>query len=88
MLHKESLKEVIDRLAKIEGHIRSVREMVSSGRDCPDVLIQIAAVRSALNQVGKLIMEEHIETCIVKAFEEGEEEKAIADLKEALRKLI
>lgn len=88
MLHKEGFKEVIDRLNKIEGHIRSIREMVSSGRECPDILIQIAAVRSALNQVGRILMEEHIETCIVKAFEEGKEEKAIADLKEALKKFI
>lgn len=85
---EHSLKEVIDRLSRIEGHIRSIREMIATGRDCPDILIQIAAVRSALNQVGRIIMEEHIETCIVKAVEEGEEEKAILNLKEALKKFI
>lgn len=87
-MHREAFKDILDRLARVEGHIRSIKEMVSQERECPDILIQIAAVRSALNQVGRIIMEEHIETCVAGAFKEGKEDKAIVDLKEALRKFI
>ncbi|MBT9131279.1 MAG: Copper-sensing transcriptional repressor CsoR [candidate division WS2 bacterium] len=62
--------------------------MVTQERECPNALIQITAVRPALNQVGRIIMEEHIETCVAETFKEGKEDKAIAELKEALRKFI
>jgi DNA-binding FrmR family transcriptional regulator len=85
--HK-ALKEVINRLARIEGHVRSIKEMVAEGRDCPDLLIQIAAVRAALDQVGRIILEDHMESCIIRAVEDGSGHEAIADLKDALAKFI
>lgn len=66
----QNTKAVINRLSRAIGHLESVKKMVEDGRDCSDVLIQLAAVRSALNNTGKVILKDHIEHCIVKAIEE------------------
>ena len=54
----------MNRLARAIGHLESVKRMVEEGRDCTDVLIQLAAVRSALNNTAKIILKDHIEHCI------------------------
>ena len=80
-------KAVINRLNRAIGHLESVRNMVEDGRDCTEVLIQIAAVKSAINNVGKLILTDHIEHCIVDAIEENDED-AIKNLEDAINKFI
>ena len=79
--------QVLARLARAEGHVRSIREMVLAGRDCPEVLTQIAAVRAALQAAGKVILEDHFESCIVAAVERGDHETAIEEFKQAFSKL-
>ena len=81
-------KRVIARLAKIEGHVRSVKEMVQNGRDCPEVLIQIAAVQSALQKVGRVILEDHLEHCIIEAVQESDSKEAVEKFKDALAKFV
>ncbi len=66
-------KAVLNRLSRAIGHLQSVRQMVEDGRDCPEVLIQLAAVRAALNNTGKVILKDHIEHCIVDAVEQGDQ---------------
>jgi CsoR family transcriptional regulator, copper-sensing transcriptional repressor len=85
--HKKR-KDVMNRLARIEGHVRGLRRMVEEDKDCPELLIQVAAVRAALNQVGRIMLEDHMETCVLEAAKEGKSEKAIAELKAALVKFI
>lgn len=75
----KEMKAVVNRLAKAIGHLEAVKGMVENGRDCSEVLVQLAAVKSALNNTGKLILKEHIRHCIVEAIEEGDEQ-AIEDL--------
>jgi len=87
VLHKKR-KDVLDRLARVEGHVRGIGRMVEEDKDCPDILIQIAAVRSALDNVGRILLEDHMETCVLEAAKEGTYEKAITDLKNALGKFI
>ena len=53
--HKHT-KEVINRLSRIEGHVRAVKGMVEEGRACPDVLIQLAAIRSAVEQASRVVL--------------------------------
>jgi DNA-binding FrmR family transcriptional regulator len=65
-IHKNT-KAIINRLSRIEGHVRSIKTMVEEGRDCPEILIQIAAVRSAINQTGKVVLEDHLESCLFHA---------------------
>ena len=76
-------KAVINRLARAIGHLERVRKMVEDGQDCSEVLIQLAAVRSALTNTGKVILKDHIDHCIVDAVEEGNLQ-AIADLERAI----
>ena len=79
-------KNVINRLSRIEGHVRSIKEMVDSGRDCSEILIQIAAVQSALQRTGKLILEEHLERCITEAVQDGDQKEPLDKFKDALAK--
>lgn len=65
-------KTVINRLSKANGHLEAVIRMVEDGRDCSDVLIQLAAVRAALNSTAKIILKDHIDHCIVDAVESGD----------------
>ena len=81
-------KKVIDRLSRIEGHVKGIKKMVEDDRDCPDLLHQIAAVKAALNKTGELILEDHIESCMIDAVNEGTTEEYVKDLKEAISKLI
>lgn len=69
--HTETQK-VLHRLSRAIGHLESVKKMVEDGRDCSDVLIQIAAVKSAINNIGKIILQDHIEHCVVDAVETGD----------------
>ena len=62
-------KAVINRLARAIGHLESVKRMVEDGRDCTEVLVQLAAVRSALNSTAKVILKDHLEHCISSACE-------------------
>jgi len=57
-------KAVINRLSRAIGHLESVKRMVESGRDCTEVLVQLAAVRSALTSTAKVILKDHLEHCI------------------------
>lgn len=72
--HPQS-KKVINRLARLIGHMEAVKKMVEEGRDCSDVLTQLSAVISALNGVGKIILEDHIRNCVVDITSSGEREK-------------
>ena len=76
-------KAVLNRLPRAIGHLESIRRMVEDGRDCSGVLIQLSAVKSAINNTGKVILKDHIEHCLVDAVECGDME-SIKDLTEAI----
>lgn len=70
----ENQKAVLNRLSRAIGHLEKVKRMVQAGEDCSDVLVQLAAVQSALNSVGKVILRDHIRHCIVDAAAAGDQE--------------
>ena len=76
-------KAVLNRLSRAIGHMESIKRMVEEGRDCSEVLIQLSAVKSAINNTGKIILQDHIEHCIVDAVEHGDWE-AIKELEKAI----
>ncbi|HSV85707.1 MAG TPA: metal-sensing transcriptional repressor [Levilinea sp.] len=78
----------LKRLARSEGHVRAVKRMVEEDTPCPDVLVQIAAIRSALNGAGRLMLEDHMQGCMVKAAQDGKFEDALRDLKKSLDQFI
>lgn len=83
----ENTKAVINRMNRAIGHMEAVRNMIEDGRDCSEVLIQIAAVRSAINNIGKIILEDHINHCLVDAIETGDDQ-VLKDLNDAIDKFI
>lgn len=85
---EESLRRIVNRLSRIEGHIRGIKTMVQESRPCPDVLVQVAAVRGALDRVARLILDEHLTECIARAAEEGNIEVEIEELKAALDRFL
>ena len=80
-------KAVLNRLSRAIGHLTSVRNMVEQGRDCSEVLIQLAAVRSAINRTCEIILKDHLEHCIVDAISTGDME-ALDELKRAVELLM
>ena len=76
--------DVIKRMARIEGHVHGVRRMINENKGCSEILLQLAAVRAALTKVSRIVVEDHLETCILKAIKEGAGEEAIAELKTIL----
>lgn len=83
----ESKKNVVNRLARAIGHLEKVKRMVEDDCDCAEVLIQIAAVRAAIENTGKVILQDHIQHCIVDAVEQ-DDEQALDSLCQAIDKFI
>ena len=91
-LHKhvhseEEKKKVVNRIAKAIGHMEAVKQMVLRDEDCTDVLIQLAAVRAEINSTGKVVLQNHVNHCIVEAVEEGDME-AIEKLNQAINMFV
>jgi len=84
--HKQT-KAVLDRLARASGHLSAVRTMVEQGRDCSEVLMQLAAVRSAITKTCEVILKDHLEHCIVDAIDTGDK-KALEELNRAVEMLM
>ena len=80
-------KAVINRLSKAIGHLEKVKRMVENGEDCSEVLIQLSAVRSAINNTGKIILKDHIEHCLVEAVETGDKD-TIEELSKAIDRFV
>jgi CsoR family transcriptional regulator, copper-sensing transcriptional repressor len=84
-LHPHQQTRVIaNQLARTAGHVASIKRMVEEGRPCPEVLIQLAAVRAAIDRASKLVLEDHLESCVRSAAEQGIADEEWRRLKAAL----
>lgn len=83
----ESTKAVLNRLSRAIGHMESIKRMVENGRDCSEVLIQLSAVKAAINNTGKVILQDHIQHCLIDAVETGDTQ-AIDELNRAIDRFI
>ena len=83
----ENQRAIVNRLARAIGHLEKVKRMVEEGQDCSEVLVQLAAVRSALDNTGKVILKEHMRHCLTEAVMAGDED-AIEDLYQAIDKFM
>ena len=83
----ENQKAVLNRLSRAIGHLEKVKRMVEDDCDCAEVLIQLAAVRSALNNTAKIILKDHIDHCLADAVETGDQQ-AIDELNQAIEKFM
>ncbi len=80
-------KAVVNRLARAIGHLERVKAMVEEGRDCAEVLVQLAAVRSAINNAGKVVLKDHLEHCVADAME-SRDRMAIDELNRAIEQFV
>lgn len=86
--HSQEMKSnLISRLNRVEGQIRGIKGLIEKDTYCDDVLTQIAAAQSALNSVGKLLLEGHMKSCIVERIQAGEHE-VVDELLVTVRKLM
>ena len=83
----EHTRAVVNRLSRAIGHLQRVKSMVEDGHDCAQVLIQLAAVRNAINNTGKVILRDHLEHCVVDAIEHHDYE-AIQELNAAIEQFV
>jgi DNA-binding FrmR family transcriptional regulator len=72
--------DLLQRLRRIEGQVRGVQRMVEEDRYCVDILVQLAAVRSALGAVGRSLLEDHVRGCVVDAVRHGDGERAVTEV--------
>ena len=80
-------KKIINRMSRAIGHAEAIKRMIEVEKDCSEVLIQVAAVQSAFNNIGKLVLKDHINHCIVQAVENNDKE-VLDKLDEAIDKFI
>ncbi len=87
-LDSEVEEDLQNRLSRIEGHVRGIKRMLAEHASCEDLLLQLSAVRSALNQATARLLENHMETCVADCVRAGQGEKALRQLKGALTHVI
>ena len=78
---------VKNRLARVIGHLQAVERMIDNGRDCAEVLMQLAAVRSAINSICKIILKDHMDHCIIDAVQSGDTD-TLSELDKAIDMLM
>ena len=84
---QDEKKKQINRISKAIGHLQHVKTMIENDEDCADVLMQLSAVTSALRNLGKEIINEHMTHCIAHALEDGDT-TAVEEFKKAVKKFI
>jgi DNA-binding FrmR family transcriptional regulator len=84
---EQEVKSLINRLKRIEGQIRGIQRMVEEDSYCPDIIIQVAAANAALNSFNRILLGEHIRTCVAEDVREGNDEK-VDELVKMLQKLM
>lgn len=85
---EESLRKIVNRLSRIEGHVRGIKTMVQQNSPCPDVLLQIAAVRGAIDKVARIVLDEHLTECVARAAKDGNIDAEMEELKAALDRFL
>lgn len=81
----EHKKTAMNRLKTVRGHIEAVINMVEEERYCPEVMKQVSALQGSLEKVNRILLQNHIETCVMHAVEEGRSEEIVDELLETLR---
>ena len=71
---EKEYKDLINRLNRIEGQVRGLKDMLQRDAYCPDILVQVSAVTSALNSFSKELLSSHIRTCVADGIRRGDEE--------------
>ncbi|MCH7668499.1 MAG: metal-sensitive transcriptional regulator [Acidobacteria bacterium] len=84
-MKEEHKKAALLRLKTISGHVNAVIEMIEAERYCPDVMKQVSAVQGSLEKVNRVLLQNHVETCVMDAVRENRVEQIVDELMETLR---
>ena len=84
---EKEYKDLSNRLSRIEGQVRGIKKMVENNAYCPDILIQVSAVNAALNSFNKVLLANHIRTCVSEDIRAGKDE-TVDELVTTLQKLM
>lgn len=84
---EEEYKDLMNRLNRIEGQVRGIKKMVENDSYCPDILIQVSAINAALNSFNKVLLANHIKTCVVEDIKQGNDE-VVDELVNTIQKLM
>ncbi len=84
---EKEYKSLINRLNRIEGQVRGIRNMVENSAYCPDILIQVSAINAALNSFNKELLSNHIKTCVYEDIQSGNND-TMDELVDVLKKLM
>ncbi|HHW56750.1 MAG TPA: metal-sensitive transcriptional regulator [Clostridia bacterium] len=87
-MYQSSKEDLLRRLRKIEGQIKGIQKMIENDAYCVDVLVQVAAVRSAINSVGKILLKSYTANCVKGAVCTERQEDMIDDLVETFIKFM
>lgn len=80
----QQTKAIANQLARTAGHVASIKRMVEEERPCPEVLVQIGAARAALNRVSRMVLMDHLESCLIGDVNHESLDQDLAELKAAL----
>ena len=83
----KEFKDLMNRLKRIEGQVKGVQRMLEENAYCPDIMVQVAAINRALNSFNKVLLAEHLKTCVVDDIKAGRED-TIEELTETLKKVM
>ncbi len=84
---EKEYKDLLNRLSRIEGQVRGLKKMVENGAYCPDILIQVSAVNAALNSFNRVLLTNHIRTCVTEDIRNGKDE-TVDELVATLQKMM
>lgn len=88
MRSEEEHKKLMNRLKRIEGQVRGVEKMLDENAYCPDIMVQISAINSALNSFNKELLASHMKSCVVEDIQAGKGDEAIDELAALLQKVM
>lgn len=80
MNDQEARKSILIRLRRVEGQVRGVQRMIENEADCGEIMNQIAAIKSAVSQVGLLVFENHARECIARSMQADDNEKSFDEI--------
>jgi DNA-binding FrmR family transcriptional regulator len=81
-------RAIYNRLSRLEGQVRGVKRMLAEHKSCDDMLVQVSALKQAVNGIAAELLQAHMETCVLSRVEAGEGERALASLRVALAKVM
>ena len=84
---EKEYKDLVNRLSRIEGQLRGIRRMLDEGSYCPDIMVQVAAASAAMNSFNKVLLANHVRTCVADGIREGDD-TVVEELVQTLQKLM